>query len=338
MHFCEALGDIFDLTLHCRAQHDYLIDLHESYGIRKTFKIAQYWRNKYWTIFWMAITRSFGDFVYTRDLFCALIFLFASRRKKIIWESHVFNTRFRYRLAYSIMRLFFQNRMKVISITEALASQLRKYFLDISVFPDACRLRGFCVISRDVAEPTLGYVGSFHSGKGVDLVLKLAARLPEHRFLVVGGAEEQRLQLAKIAPTNVRFLGFLSQAELPSIYLDIDIALLPNQRNVVLAGSKFDIGPYTSPMKLFEYGGFALPIIASDLAVLREVLGEGDALFVDPDNLEGWVDAIATLKNRATRDEIGRSFHDKVVRNFTWEQRASRLEREILNFERPSKF
>jgi glycosyltransferase involved in cell wall biosynthesis len=57
-----------------------------------------------------------------------------------------------------------------------------------------------------------------------------------------------------------------------------DALVLPNSAEKTISAE------YTSPLKLFEYMAAGKPIVASDLQSVREVLDEGNACLVPPDN------------------------------------------------------
>ena len=92
--------------------------------------------------------------------------------------------------------------------------------------------------------------------------------------------------------TYVDFKGYLDQKKLTDMYYQLDIALLPNKPSVKLFSKGLEIGDVTSPMKLFEYFAFGLPIISSDLPVLREILNGKNSILVTFGNIKNWAEAI----------------------------------------------
>jgi glycosyltransferase involved in cell wall biosynthesis len=82
-----------------------------------------------------------------------------------------------------------------------------------------------------------------------------------------------------------------------------------------------------SPLKAFEYMAYGLPIIASDLPVLREILEhERNALLVDPQDLAAWERALRRLvQDRSLRMRLGRTARTTFLQKYTWEQRARKI-------------
>lgn len=173
-----------------------------------------------------------------------------------------------------------------------------------------------------------GYSGHLYAGRGVELILDMAARLPEVGFLVVGGEPDEsqalRSEVKSRRLENVIPVGFVPNAELPRYQASCDLFLMPYQRRVA-ASSGGDIARYLSPMKLFEYMACGRPILCSDLPVLREVLSPEIAVLLPPDDVEAWVAAIQSLLNDPA---LCRSLGELVraeAKGYTWEARASQI-------------
>lgn len=172
------------------------------------------------------------------------------------------------------------------------------------------------------------YCGSFHRGKGVETLLSAAAGVPEVAFDVIGGETAQIELLRSRAPSNVRFLGALPYDECQRRLLDYDIALAPYGAVVhgVRTPEHASLAAWMSPLKLFEYMGAGLPIVTSDLPVLREILVNGEtALMPRPDDPSALAEAIRTLAaDGALRLRLAQAAQ-QTLRTYTWENRAARI-------------
>ena len=250
---------------------------------------------------------------------------------------------------------------RLVAITQALASDLRKRFgipdreSFVVIAPDGVDLRRYenppfptearrilAGIGRSKPVFTLdrgnlllhpdqfiaGYSGHLYAGRGVELLLDLAERLPDIFFLLVGGEPQAVQQLQDLAVSralkNVVFTGFVPNAELPLYQAACDALLMPYQHHVA-ASSGGDIAPYLSPMKLFEYMACGRAILSSDLPVLREVLNVSNALLLPPEDVLAWEEALRQLQvNPAFREHLGKQARQDVA-GYTWEARAARI-------------
>ncbi len=172
----------------------------------------------------------------------------------------------------------------------------------------------------------IGYVGSLYKGKGVDIVLKIAKILFQYEFVIIGGNSTQIEGYRNISSGNVEFKGFIPQEKLADIYASLDIVLLPNQRDVYSYGKEINIGSYTSPLKLFEYLAHSKPLISSKLPVLEEILEHNkNAILVDPEDIDEWVNAILNLKDINERIRISSNGYQMIVTSYNWTSRARKI-------------
>jgi len=113
--------------------------------------------------------------------------------------------------------------------------------------------------------------------------------------------------------SNVRIDGFQPPARVPLYLAAADLAALPNRSKPEISAK------YTSPLKAFEYMASGLPIVASDLPSLREVLGEDPLTrFAEADSSQELADVIKeTLSEVLGRVPRGG--------DFTWLARAERV-------------
>jgi len=177
----------------------------------------------------------------------------------------------------------------------------------------------------------VGYAGSLYPGKGAELVLSLARRMPACDFHVIGGGEQDLARWYGTAvPLNVTVHGFVQPGRLSAYLARMDVCLLPNQREVRTHGAaegrgRGNIASFTSPLKLFEYMAHGKAIVASDLPVLREVLNEHNAILVAPDDIDAWVAAAQRLHDSRLRRQLGEQAHRDFEAQYKWTLRAERV-------------
>jgi len=190
--------------------------------------------------------------------------------------------------------------------------------------PDPVAARGRLGLPAEML--TVGYSGNMYRGRGIEMILELAAALPELQFLLVGGSPPEVDAFRRIACErglqNTTFTGYVSNRELPAHLAACDILLMPYQREIAVAGGDRDTTRWCSPLKMFEYMAAGRCIISSDLPVLREVLHDENALFCDPEDVVQWREAIAKAAGDADgrRALARRALAD--VQGLSWRNRA----------------
>lgn len=173
-----------------------------------------------------------------------------------------------------------------------------------------------------------GYVGAFYPGRGIEMILQLAAALPDVDFHLVGGTREDlsKWHAEGREAANVTYHGFQTPAQAAALRAGCDVLLAPYQRETLIKDG-WNTTNWMSPLKVFEYMASAKAILCSDLPVLREVMAEGrNALLLSPDDVSGWIAALCRLRDdRAYTRALGQSALEDFIRHHTWEKRAERI-------------
>jgi glycosyltransferase involved in cell wall biosynthesis len=161
-------------------------------------------------------------------------------------------------------------------------------------------------------------------------VIDVAARLPEANVVIVGGQTNWTKDDPDIAALGerARALGVAERVELrghvpydrvPEALSAASVALLPLPDEPVAR-------LFTSPLKLFDYMAAGVPIVASDLPALREVLRhEENALLARSDDPDAFAAAVRrVLGDPALAARLGRQARADVT-GYSWDARARAL-------------
>jgi glycosyltransferase involved in cell wall biosynthesis len=207
----------------------------------------------------------------------------------------------------------------------------------IHVVPNGANTRLFRPLDAEECRRSLGleaggryvcFVGQMAKWQGLDLLLAAAAALagdfPDLRVLLVGGGEEragleaqtERLGLGD----RVVFRGPVGFEEVP----------------LYLGAATVCVAPLVvethSPLKLFEYLACARPVVASDVAGVREVVqGYGCGWLAEPGSAEDLAARLAQGLRAAPeeREAMGRRGREAVVQRHSWDH-AARLVMPLL--------
>ena len=175
-------------------------------------------------------------------------------------------------------------------------------------------------------EYSVCYSGQLHRHKGVELLIDAVGRMNDRQIglLIVGGndrLDEVRACAVSngIAP-RVRFTGHVGFQEAQRLLARTTLAaapLLTCDQNCY----------YTSPLKLFEYMAMRVPVVASNLPAISEVITDGETgILVEPDDAAALARGLdRVLADRTLYNRVQRRAYEKVMAEYTWDARAKVL-------------
>ena len=176
--------------------------------------------------------------------------------------------------------------------------------------------------------PIVLYTGHLYDWKGVYILAETARSMPDVNFIFVGGTYYHRADFEKRYNDvlNIILVGQKPYQEIPLYLKAADILVLPNSA-VSLNNPRFSVYTRhdTSPIKLFEYMASGVPIVASDLPSIREILNEKNAVLVKPDSPEDLQRGIEKILNDK---QLAKSILEKAledVKEYTWDKRAEKI-------------
>lgn len=165
------------------------------------------------------------------------------------------------------------------------------------------------------------YTGSIDEPwKGVGVLYEASKLLDgSYQVVVVGGKEHYVEYFKKEHPERSNFLmvGQKPHESIPNYIALADVVVLPNSGKTSISAIS------TSPMKLFEYMASGVPIVASNLQSIREILSEKNAMLVEPDNAAALAYGIQTAVKDKEAAQIRAQEAKRAVSGHTWSARAS---------------
>ena len=281
------------------------------------------------------------QYIISRNLYAA-IFLGLLLRKNVIYETHSPEDGFRKKLQKLLLT---SKKIKTVVISEALKKIIQNFHFisseDIYVFHDAARsgqLRlGLSrrkelrkeLLSNDLNmedyQKVVGYFGHLYPGRGIEIIEELAKNNTTSIFLVYGGndadiKEYKRRNTYK----NLFFMGYVHSKKVHKVMAMMDILLMPYQKSVSIGIKGIDTSKWMSPIKLFEYLSVGVPIISSNISVLKEVLIDGEnCLLVEPNDVNSWSIALnKIITNAEFEEKLGLNAYNLYKDKYTWKHRA----------------
>ena len=348
MKMCQAFADnghdVILLAPNLKEQYESNVDdIYDYYGVKKIFFIKKLWHPNLrigaftylLAIFFYLLVNKKFDLVYGRFLHgCYVATLL---RNEIIFETHapIYQVK-NHKL--KVFKRLIKNKYfkKLVVISQALKNMyLENGYLSINKiqvahdgadevvnFDDKINLLG------DKTSLKVGYVGHLYKGRGIEIIIECAKQISDMTFHILGGLKEDieywKNYSKNLNVSNIYFYGFISPKNVGVYKNSFDVVLAPYSNKVSVFGNKGDSSKYMSPLKIFEYMSYKKAIIASDLVVLREVLNPKNAILVEPENIQDWINAINRLRNQEIRDSIAENAL-RDFKNFSWKSRAFQI-------------
>ncbi len=220
---------------------------------------------------------------------------------------------------------------KLIAISESLKSAIRKHLSvsrRITTIPDGALISDVRerVFSKKLNNRNIIYVGQLYLWKGVDILIKALKKIPDATLTIVGGLsyENDICRLKKLAEeigvkSRVQFKGFVPHRYIKKHLMAADVGIIPLTDNVM---SRY----FTSPLKMFEYMSAGIPIVASDLPTIKEVLTDHEnAVLVKPGDTKNLALGIEGLLNdQEFANKLSRKAYED-VKQYSWDMRAERI-------------
>jgi glycosyltransferase involved in cell wall biosynthesis len=130
-------------------------------------------------------------------------------------------------------------------------------------------------------------------------------------------AESLRVHASALGVADrVHLPGRVEHLELPAVLSQADIYVQPS------------IGEESFGISVVEAMACRLPVLASDIGALREVVADGETgRLVAPGDIRAWTSALADLlADPARRQHMGAAARARAEAKFTWAANAEKLE------------
>ena len=198
----------------------------------------------------------------------------------------------------------------------------------VLVVPNGVNTGRIPLVRADRSDPVVVFVGTLKPWHGTDVLLEAAARAQRPWRLRIVGDGPQRAALT---------------AQAAHLGLDVDFrgAVPPDRVPAALAGAMVAVAPYPSaagedqyfsPLKIFEYSAAGLPVVASRVGQVPDIVQDGrTGVLVPPSDPAALARAIdAVVADPETAAAAGRAGRDLMVREHSWDAALERSLRPVL--------
>jgi glycosyltransferase involved in cell wall biosynthesis len=187
---------------------------------------------------------------------------------------------------------------------------------DVRATPNGVNTHRITPVTPDVdGVPVVVFVGTLKPWHGVESLLEAAALAQERwRVRIVGDGPQRPVveALAAHHGLDVHMVGAVSPDDVPAALEGASVAVAPYPDSA---------DHYFSPLKVYEYGAAALPVVASRIGQIPQIVVDGATGVLvppsDPAALAAAVDALVADPGRARR--LGAAARRRMESRHSWD-------------------
>ena len=236
--------------------------------------------------------------------------------------------------AEAVAQRVFQAATVIIAVSREIKDYVSQYVTNpdkIQVIPNGVNPQRFSstLSARNTPSSeqfTIGFVGSLKPWHGLPILIDAFARFhphhPQTRLLIVGDGTERDRLLTDIATRNlesaVHLTGAVPPETVPHWLAQMDVAVAPYP-----ASEDF----YFSPLKVYEYMAAGLPVVASNIGQIAEIIDHGvNGLLAPPGDATALAEALEQLwQSPSLRLCLGDCAREKILEHHTWERVVEKI-------------
>jgi glycosyltransferase involved in cell wall biosynthesis len=215
----------------------------------------------------------------------------------------------------------------ILCVSEPLRQYYSKYYPGqrlLTAVTGAKTNRDYTVRSR--FSHTVGFIGTFNPRiYDLEFLIRVFSKVrnEQARLVLVGAKsplEQERIQALVSRHQmdgRIRILSWQSPKALEAIKSEMDIGcspLVPNVRSQLC-----------SPLKVLEYLSAGIPVIATRLEGIQEILRHGVNGFVLENDVDAWASSIDSLYSDSRRYGLFSEACLATARELSWERRAEKI-------------
>lgn len=236
-------------------------------------------------------------------------------------------------VAEQVAQQVFQSASGIVAVSQAVKQYLSNWVSEdkVYVIPNGVNHHRFAsdrqpLLDRNGDPFTVGFVGSLKPWHGLDHLVNAFAdlyqRVPQARLLIVGDGPQRDWLLAQLKQRGLQsaaqLTGAVSPDIVPSLLASMDVAVAPYPESIDF---------YFSPLKVVEYMAAGLPVVASGIGQINQLIQDGVmGLLCPPSDETALANALERLCHSPyLRSQLGQAARQHILTHHTWDAVARQI-------------
>jgi hypothetical protein len=244
--------------------------------------------------------------------------------KNIILELHHEPIGFTGRIFYFFKKIKIINRLRFILIHKNLIDKIKPKLNYFICLDDGVNIDDFKINeSKKKYKNTCVYIGSFHKGKGFNLIRQLSIECPKIKFHLYG---DLNFLQNKISRKNLKFFNYIEYKLVPKILSKYEVAIMPYEKIVGGRSKNLNITNNMSPIKMFDYLASKKIILATNLKVYNHILkNKFNSILINSENILEWKKNIIDIFQNTRKYKYLKYNAFNTAKKFTWNNRVKKI-------------
>lgn len=238
------------------------------------------------------------------------------------------------RTAEKIAQRVFGLATVLIAVSKPIANYIKRFprvrgevlVLPNGVNPDRFARKVLPALTASRRTFTVGFVGSIRPWHGLPILIDafsiFTQSYPQARLLIVGDGRDKKSLVERLEMRGLikktHFTGAVPHHEVPGLMASMDVAVAPYTKQR---------GFYFSPLKIYEYMAAGLPVVASNIGQIKEIIENGkNGILASPGDSAELALALKMLKrNPDLRKRLGHEAKSTIMKSHTWDKKVKQI-------------
>lgn len=332
LKFCDALANFHNILFLLPQKKISDEKIYKNYSIKNKIVFKSMTKNKlinkfHKLLFYFNILKlifnSKEEYIFLSRSIMISIFLSFLNKKNTLEIHHnlsgISNLLFRV-----LINTSFRKNLSLILINKNLIKDLDVYKINYIILDDASD-QIHPLKDKNCLKNTCVYVGSFYKGKSIELLVKIAEKMPDFNFHLYGDFSVLKKRGFTNFKSNIKLMRRLDYFEVPKILKKYHIALMPFQNKISGKSNNLEISKYISPLKMFDYLSVGNIIIASDLQAYKHILKDDfNSFLISNKNIDEWKKRIIKIFRRPSSYRKIKLKAIDTAKMYSWDNRAKK--------------